>query len=47
MARETLHSDFAKTSEFRYADLQWFVVGIVDPSGKGRWLCHHLLATRR
>jgi hypothetical protein len=36
MAGETLHSDFAKTFDFLYVDLQLFVVGMADPSGKGK-----------
>jgi hypothetical protein len=38
MARATLHSDFTKTFDFRYVDLQWFMVGMVDPipSGEGK-----------
>jgi hypothetical protein len=36
MVGETLHSDFAKIFDFRYADLQEFVVGMADPSGKGK-----------
>jgi hypothetical protein len=36
MAGETLHSDFPKSFDFRYANLQWFVVGMMDPSGEGK-----------
>jgi hypothetical protein len=36
MAGETLHSYFSKTFYFCYADLQWFVVGMADPSGEGK-----------
>jgi hypothetical protein len=36
MADEAIHSDFAKPIDFRYSDLQWFVVGMLDPSGEGK-----------
>jgi hypothetical protein len=36
MAGKTLHSEFAKTFDFRYVDLQWIVVGLADPSGEGK-----------
>jgi hypothetical protein len=36
MAGETLHSDFTKTFDFRYTNLQWFVVGMEDPSSEGK-----------
>jgi hypothetical protein len=34
MAGETLHSDLAKTLDFRYADLHRLVVSMADPSGE-------------
>jgi hypothetical protein len=36
MASETLHSDFAKTFDFRYVDVQLFVVVMADPRGEGK-----------
>jgi hypothetical protein len=36
MAGETLHSDFAKTFDLRYTDLQLFMVGMADPSDEGK-----------
>jgi hypothetical protein len=36
MVGETLHSYFAKTFDFRCADLQWLVVGMTNPSGEGK-----------
>jgi hypothetical protein len=37
MVGETLHSDFVKTFNFRYVDLQrWLVVGMENPSGDER-----------
>jgi hypothetical protein len=36
MVGDTLHSDFAKTFDFHYANLQWFVVGMANSRGEGK-----------
>jgi hypothetical protein len=34
MASKMLYLDFAKTFDFHYADLQWLMIGMEDPSDK-------------
>jgi hypothetical protein len=47
MAGETLHSDFAKTFNFRYVDLQWLVVGMTDPSSERKMVVSSPTSNKR
>jgi hypothetical protein len=49
MAGKTLHSDFAKTFDFRYTYRQQFMVGMADPRGEGKMVAppHHSNKTMR
>jgi hypothetical protein len=47
MAGETLHSHFAKTFDFRYADMGYFVVGMTDPSIEWKMVAPPHLSNKR